>query len=434
MNKKFIARLMAALLVFGGWGFITAEFKIFPYQVYWQAKLGYKQIRTSLGLDLPWHYHRTEKTARSVVFDAAALQSGHTLVSGIGERNTPEARIVDSNGATLHLWDLDWFKIWPDADHMRSADLPKARPGTHTHGMLLLDNGDLVFNFEMLGLVRVDFCGNVLWKVPRATHHSLFQDEDGNFWVPEQTHRSKKLEGLPSYDPGFKDQGILKVSASGEVLAEWRLFDIFRQNNLQSLLYTTNRKNWNTIVSGDTLHLNDVEVFPRHLPQGAFSAGDVMLSIRNINAIMVFNSEFDSLKQMFIGPFVRQHDPDFVDGDSITVFDNYTHTLTEDNPRSRLISLTAGERAARVLFEGSVGQPFFTNVMGKHQQLTNGNFLLNEARRGRAVEVDSSGNIVWEYNNLIGDGLAGLVSEAQRLGPQIDAEYIRQRKIECKSE
>ena len=42
----------------------------------------------------------------------------------------------------------------------------------------LLDTGDLIFNYENLGLVRVDVCGNVVWRLPYRTHHSIWRDEN----------------------------------------------------------------------------------------------------------------------------------------------------------------------------------------------------------------------------------------------------------------
>ena len=62
---------------------------------------------------------------------------------------------------------------------------------------------------------------------------------------------------------------------------------------------------------------------PRCLKEGIFKKGDVLVSLRNINTIFVFNRENDKIKFIPTGSFVRQHDPDFVDGETISVFDNH---------------------------------------------------------------------------------------------------------------
>ena len=61
------------------------------------------------------------------------------------------------------------------------------------------------------------------------------------------------------------------------------------------------------IVTGDTLHLNDVETFPSHLEEGVFKAGDIMLSLRNINTVLVFRDEDLKVTHINTGTVVRQH-------------------------------------------------------------------------------------------------------------------------------
>jgi len=57
-------------------------------------------------------------------------------------------------------------------------------------------------------------------------------------------------------------------------------------------------------------------------------------------------------------------------------------------------------------------------LMGKHQALPNGNMLITESDNGRAFEIDESGEIVWEFVNLVGDGKVGIVQEVQRLSTE----------------
>jgi len=66
--------------------------------------------------------------------------------------------------------------------------------------------------------------------------------------------------------------------------------------------------------------------------------------------------------------------------------------------------------------------------MGKHQRLDNGNLLLTEAARGRALEVDSEGRLVWEYVNVVDDGIAGVLAEAIRLPPNFDPEFFERAR------
>jgi hypothetical protein len=153
-----------------------------------------------------------------------------------------------------------------------------------------------------------------------------------------------------------------------------------------------------------------------------------MVSLRNINTILVFNRDTLYVKYANVGSVLRQHDPDFVDGNTISVFDNNnlsaatTEVFESDATlASRILLIDARTDETRVLFEGTPEHPFFTNIMGKHQWLPNGNLMIAGAREGRAFSVDPAGRIVWEYFNDIGDGLVGLFDDAQGLPASIDA-------------
>ncbi len=67
------------------------------------------------------------------------------------------------------------------------------------------------------------------------------------------------------------------------------------------------------------------------------------------------------------------------------------------------------------VFQGSETVPFYTEFMGKHQWLPNGHLLVTESLNGRGIEVDQSGEVVWEYRNFIEPGIVALTEEVSRL-------------------
>jgi hypothetical protein len=191
------------------------------------------------------------------------------------------------------------------------------------------------------------------------------------------------------------------------------------------------KDNWLPQVSGDTLHLNDVEIFPSHLQPGVFTKGDVMISLRDINAVMVFNPDTLKIKYLSIGKVVRQHDPDFIDGDSISIFDNNTVAPESQSPQSRIVVLSTMNEQVQVIYPGSDKQPFFTAIMGKHQWLPNGNMLITESVKGRAFEIDPEGELVWEYFNVVDKGLLAMVDEAQRLPSFFTQAFFKEGRRAC---
>jgi len=324
-------------------------------------------------------------------------------------------------GDILHEWKIDWFDIWPDAQHISEKAKPKSRPGTHIHGIVLLENGDIIFNFESLGLVRMDIDGKVVWKLPYQTHHSVHMDENGDLWVCGKINHKKPVPRIPNYKPTFGEYTALKVSQEGKILKEISAFDLLQKNNLSGLLYMGTLENESTKISGDTLHLNDVEPFPMSMEEGFFKHGDIMISLRNINTVIVFDKN-EKVKHVWTGSFIRQHDPDFISGNKISLFDN--NNLP--NQYSRIIILSAPDNTIETYYSGTEESPFFTNIMGKHQWLPNNNLLITESMVGRAFEITPEGRIVWEYNNLIGDKLVGIMEEAQRIPGSFSALFAKQ--------
>ncbi|MEL6365363.1 MAG: arylsulfotransferase family protein [Pseudomonadota bacterium] len=417
---------------FSFWGRMSSELGVFPNAVIEFGEKGFEEVLEITGVKKKWFIVAAPDAVPATIHDAAAIAPGLTLVSGIGPKETPTASVVDQSGEVVHSWRLSWYDLWPNPEHVPFAERPKTWPGTHVHGILFdEETGGIVFNFERLGLIKVDICGDPVWRAPHRTHHSLFRDDDGYFWAPGLVMQ-EKLKGDPEgYGPPFKDFFIWRFSPEGELIDERRLFDVMLDHGLEGQLFMTKQANSLGVTIGDTLHFNDMEVFPQDMEPGVFEPGDVMLSLRNINAVLVFNSDFSVLKHYFHGPFVRQHDPDFIDGDTISVFDNYSHTVSGPNPRSRIVRLNARTGDVEIEFEGSADAPFFTDVMGKHQRLPNGNILLVESANGRLLEVDADGRPVWEFRNIIREGYVALVDNGERLDPRFDRAYFERQRSRC---
>jgi hypothetical protein len=425
---SFILFMLSCAFIIFICGFIVGEFKPFPYQIYAEAVKGFQKIRDDKSGKLPWYYIRLQKPFPDVASDAGQPYEGLTLVTKMAADKNMSAEIIDLHGRTVHTWDINWFKMWPDVQHLPEADIPLEKPGTHIHGAVLMENGDLVFNFEKKGLIRIDRQGKVVWRLPYITHHTVHRHDDGNLWVCAWKYQTERTARLPNLVPPFYEDMILTVSPQGKILKERSVADILRKNGYAGLLYLGTLHNNSTDVSSalslrrDILHLNDVEPFPAKFKEGFFIHGDVLVSLRNVNTVFVFNAESEKIKYITTGKFIRQHDPDFLDGNIFSVFDNNnTSALAPDLPFSRIVIVSARENTSRVYFAGSVQNPFFTSIMGKHQWLGNGNLLITESMSGRGFEINQRGQMVWQYVNYVDQGVVGLVDEVQRL----PVEYTR---------
>jgi hypothetical protein len=181
----------------------------------------------------------------------------------------------------------------------------------------------------------------------------------------------------------------------------------------------TNTVAW--YAKGDFFHNNNVDLLPpglaHWLPPEA-SDQQVMLSMRELNAIGTLDLKTERFSWAQQGPWLGQHDPDLLPNGDILLFDNFGHygpggvsRLLEFNPKTLEIVWS---------YEGTDQQPFWSNVRGDQQRLTNGNTLITESEGGRLLEVTRDGEIVWEFINPVRNDDGSLVSvlgSGERIDP-----------------
>ncbi|MFT4926553.1 MAG: hypothetical protein ACI8WB_002651 [Phenylobacterium sp.] len=416
------------------YGMAAEKYKLFPspmlHSLVDNAKLAVGEL---WGDSKTWYYVDAKTRKQVPVYKADEVQPGLTLITGLGAERSLVMKVINFNGDVVNQWDLDWHKIWPDATHLSPDVIPRGKPGTHIHGSTLMDNGDIIFNFEHLGLVRLDTCGNTVFRVPYSTHHAVNVDDQGNIWTPGEVVHTELTPEYPNYLPPYKEATVAEISPQGELLRTISLMALLKDNGYEGLMNLSTLVSRKPRVKGDVYHLNDVEVFPKSLPEGVFKHGDVMVSMRNINTVLVFDPQSLKIRFVSTGQFVRQHDPDFIDGNRFSVYDNnLVAAKGAANNHSKIVIVSALDGSVTPYFKGSNAIPFYSYIMGKHQWLDNGNLLMVESMNGRALELNPQGQLVWEYNNLIAQkGVVGIMEGTERLAPMFDESFFAQRRAAC---
>jgi hypothetical protein len=167
------------------------------------------------------------------------------------------------------------------------------------------------------------------------------------------------------------------------------------------------------------LHVNDVErLTPKVAPAfPMFAAGDLLISVRHLNTVFVADPATWAIKWLMTGPFVGQHDPDFLPNGHILLYDNRVTGLTPKLGNSRLLEIDPATRAIVWSFEGTGDQTFYAHSRGEQQALPNGNILFVDPYAGRLLEIaPAAGNrTVWEWVNLIAPGEVGLITDVERV-------------------
>lgn len=395
----FVLSLMASAF-FYGWG--AHQFGWFPDSVLTRALGQARHLLTPPEFVSQRVYRRTGVRVRR----PAEMAAGVTLVTTFWEDSAwrPGLRLLDDRGRSLHHWRIDPPGLFPRSSDRRPrwSELGhRAVDGAH-----LFPNGDVLFNVEYVGTARVDACGEVQWRLPTGGHHSIARAGDGSFWIPALTHEgpaasARRPDGFPGLEGPLRQDLLLRVAPDGTVRDTVNVLDVLYDNGLQRYIVKT--AGGRPGDSADVTHVNDAEPLPAGIADEypLFEAGDLAVSLRNLNLVLVLDPDSRRVKWHATGPFIQQHDPDYIGDGWIGILDNNRDGTGRGEVLggSRVVALQPHTDSTRVLFPGPDSPPFYTRVQGKWQLLPNGNMLLTESQAGRALEVGPGGRAVWEWVN-----------------------------------
>lgn len=366
-----------------------------------------------------------------------ARQSDLILLSGFFDQSN-EIRLIHRDGRVVARWPVRFSALFPDTSHLDEP--PETDWNIDLHGALALPDGSIAFNFEHGGLVKLDRCGGLLWRLKRQTHHSLERAVDGGYWVPARRIRRETRSPFPPFVTPLGEDLLLHVSEDGRVTTEISLPQLFYDNGLEPLITATGEVfRRNMAWDHEIFHLNKIDVLTARLAPAFpnFAAGDLLLSLRTYNMLVVLDPDSREIKWWQIGPWRRQHDPEFAPGGEIFVFNNNDYALGEhDDARADLSPQSAGSTVlaldpvrdrVRVVYGAEDGQAMYSRWRGKVEATPSGGVLVTEFEAGRVFEVGKTGRIVWEYINRYDADTVAEITEA-RLYP---ATYFRVSDWSC---
>jgi len=378
---------LALLLVAFALGVITTRVQLFPHDTISTALKTFNDLsahwKNDLGLVPTRHLKPARHPGQGVTIrKPAKMQPGLTFMVGFFDDGIA-GRLIDADGKVVHAWPIRFTEIWPEID--ADADgTPVTDWNALAHGAMAFPDGSILFTIGQ-SLVKLDACGEVVWKDRRNYHHSVDQADDGTFWVPLADH-------------------IAHVSADGELLDRIWAQQMMERNGLEGVYFVQNGRRARP-------HPNDVEILSAELAPAfpLFEAGDAVYSMRDLNLIIVFDPETRKVKWFQHGPWLRQHDPDFLPDGRISIFNNRRF-----RDASNIIAIDPVTRETEILYQGTRKQPFFSDVGGKHQHLANGNILITSFTEGRVFEVTPEGEIVWQFINRYDEDRVLMIGNAIR--------------------
>jgi hypothetical protein len=297
------------------YGVLSQRYQLFPVPLLKNVYLDLKELLSPSDAILTMESKNFDQYIE--ILQPEKLSPGTIMIVGSvqGTRDT-FVRIMDRNGLVIHEWIPRWTDIWGKKGNFPQNRRPHNR-GMYLHGIDILPDGSFVANFEHLSTFLMNICGQVEWKLDNLGHHSVFYSNQGYLWVTAERYVNKGDTGYQNHEAPLRSWTVQKINLDGKILKEIEIIDVLQANDLYGLLHLSSLNSSNTLVSGDTLHLNDVDEFPAGMTSEIFEPGDLMVSLRNINAIFIFDPHTLKIKFLSIGRFLRQHDPDFLPGDRI---------------------------------------------------------------------------------------------------------------------
>lgn len=423
MGPARLAFALSVLAAVFAYGVAVGVYRIFPYRILafgldsardvWAARTEILGIRPEQLIGPA--RHAGDGVTRH---EEGRASPGLTLVVGfLGDVN--ELRLIELDGTVVQRWSVSFSDVFPNPTHIPEDEVPASDWNWHLHGALALPDGSVVFNISPYGMVKLDRCGALEWTVSQMTHHSIEPASDGGFWVPGR-RRVEVATDFPRLYPPYTNDLVLKVSPDGEIVMEKSVLRLLFDGGLRALWLANGQRSVRSVPSDELVHLNDVEELPAELAPAfpLFEAGDIMLSLRNLNLILVLEPGSGEVRWHQTGPWIRQHDPDFLPDGRISVYDNNADDTDEPmSGGSRIIEMDPVTREWTVRYGGTSGQRWYSNHQGKHQPLDNGNVLITETLAGRIFEVDPEGEVVWELIARYDEDEIGYLTQATRYAP-----------------
>lgn len=295
-----------------------------------------------------------------------------------------------------------------DGNHVHTWRFPK---GLLLDDAVVLEDGSIVAS-AVKEFLKLDWDSKVLWRSRVESHHEVTLLPDGSFLTVIRDQRKYR-----SYDVNF--DGIANVGGSGEVLFAWKAFEHldeirkFHPESLIEKLAVTSDDHY------DYYHINTIKILPANVNEKSdkrFQSGNLLTCFRNVNLIAILDKDTKQIVWNW-GPGVVDwpHAPTFLQNGHILIFDNgfhrgYTRVIEMDPVIGKIVWE----------YKGDPPKSFFSDYRGGAQRLPNGNTLICEGAAGHVFEVDSRGQIVWEYwNPEIRRGKRQGLSFFERLSPDI---------------
>ncbi len=416
VDWSLIAFVLALCCGAFAYGVVTMKMKIFPYQLFVNAKLAAASLRLMEDenvLNGMTRFDDKTNLASSVKMLDPAAGSELLLVTGGPNRDAfhcPKfgclAWIINRRGEILHSWPLDLEGLFTDAGgFVRPTELQNFYPV----GLELQTDGSLIATFHCrnfypyaVGIARIGRKGEIIWKHLDNAHHWFTTTEDGLILSPVQLRPKVKFFPGTSIEARcptpIYDEGVRVYRADGSVVKTLSALSSLSESGYPGLLYGLRN-------DCDPIHINSVEAvtpaIASKLP-GA-SAGDFLVSLREPSVVAVIDQVDGHIKKLVSGRTAAQHSAHFLPDGSVVAFDNLGGSQATGGSRIARIDLSTGKTDTLFPRDGSEALlPFYASD-GGHISVSpdSKRLMISTKDDSRDIEIEiATGKPLWSMTHI----------------------------------
>ena len=349
-----------------------------------------------------------------VIQEGAVNDSGYLLLSAYdGNEKQSDIKLIRLHDQkVLHEWipnvsDLARSHSYIADPPIVENELTKFRFEVG-HPFPLEDGGVIFHNFEG-PIYKIDACSRIVWVNNQHFHHSIERGPHGNFWVPTVVKSSSFSFDQPGQ---YRNDAIAKLSPDGTILFEKSVSAILEENGYRGLLYGTGP------YEDDLTHLNEIQ--PATTTSPYWEKGDLLISLRNRSTVFIYRPSTDRIIWLKTGPWLNQHNPQFVGTSGISVFGNDAIRPIEGEyafvyGQSNIYLYNFADNTVSTPYSGILKELSVSAATGGRQKiLENGDAFVEDSGNQRLLRI-SPRKLIWAYMPKLDDRRVGVVSWSRYL-------------------
>lgn len=309
------------------------------------------------------------KEGSVLLADSSKFSSTHLLISTFQSSNQVIVKLI-------HVPDGSLKKQWVVNQSLNAINKKENIRLVHP---IMTSDSSIIVSEQDGTLICINSKSQLKWIDSSAKHHhSIEIENDSTLWVPgiAKDYRYYKIDK-------FRHDAICAIDPrNGKVKFIKSVADILIENGYQYLL--------DIVYEDDGIHLNDIQ--PALFTSKFWQKGDLLISMRHRNTVALYRPSNNKIIWLKTGPWMAQHDGDFVDGKTIMIFGN-------DVLRGKRDSLINGHNDIYFYdFEKDEISKPYTQVMkkagiktkteGRCDLLSNGDLFIDETNNGKLYIIN----------------------------------------------